>query len=119
MENEDKIERMAKELDPDGTFLDKCEEVVKKRFLQDKPLSEKRKELMRQNFSNTPQLSVEGYLVAIKECNKQDAEAVKNFTGDLSRVGEVNEQGDVDSHMIYIGEVIELIKKHFGSFDGK
>ena len=32
---EEKITRIAKTIDPDGTFLNECEEVVKNRFGED------------------------------------------------------------------------------------
>ena len=32
----------------------------------------------------------------------------------LSGIGEVNDAGDVDSHMIYIGDIVELIDKLSG-----
>jgi len=35
----------------------------------------------------------------------------------LSGIGEVNDAGDVDSHMIYIGDIVELIDKLSGLND--
>jgi len=36
------IERIAKLIDPDGTFLDECEEVVKERWKKKKQLGAKK-----------------------------------------------------------------------------
>lgn len=45
---------------------------------------------------------------------KDIQEAVKRLKADLSQEGEINAQGDGDSHMIYMGDVLDLITKHFG-----
>jgi len=45
---------------------------------------------------------------------RQDEEAVKELKRILMECGEVNECNDVDSQMIYIGEIFEKIDKIFG-----
>lgn len=42
-------------------------------------------------------------------------EAIKEVKSKLSFKGEVNESCDVDSHMVYMGDVFKIINEIFGS----
>ena len=41
-------------------------------------------------------------------------EFIKEFKRRLSSLGEINEAGEIDSHMIYIGDIVEEIDKLAG-----
>jgi hypothetical protein len=54
-----------------------------------------------------------GYETALKQCQtiaeKEKAELIEKIKDKLRTMGEVNEMGDVDSQMIYIGEIFEVL----------
>ena len=56
-------------------------------------------------------------VIPVLDVNRKFAEAIQKLKIELSKHGEVNELGDVDSHMVYMGEVFEEIDKIFGEFE--
>ncbi|MFW6233443.1 MAG: hypothetical protein ACOC3Z_02150 [Nanoarchaeota archaeon] len=78
-------------------------------------LSEKRKEIKEYLNKYKNQLG-EGIInEIICKIEEQDREFIKKLKTELHGQGEVNEMKDVDSHMIYMGDVFETIDRLAGN----